>query len=125
MTKRKLTKSDERAQALCQSILDIGEREIVVEWTRGGIYGKQAYVETWDGKAGLTGGCGYCKLSTALADVLRWLFEPDTEDHNAIWRTGGAGEQSVKRELAKRGWSLEKTSSGKNHDAYRIRRVSE
>jgi len=71
--KNHLARILDRLKAVCTAP-DIARFVVSVEWTRGGVYGSQAIATfTTDniGRTGeKTGGCGYDKESTAIADVL-------------------------------------------------------
>lgn len=119
----KLTTTQKRAKRFCDIVKDNGiPRNIVVEWKRSRTWGSNPVVESDDGKMCNVSGCGYCKLSTALADVLCFLFTPESDEFNAISRTGGAGVNSVIGALDKTGWTLEQGPSGKAFDCFTLRR---
>lgn len=115
------TQTEKRAAEFCANIIRLGSSEFNVEWKRSAMWGSNPSILNHRGeKMTNVSGCGYCKHSTALANVLCWLFERGSEAHNAIARTGGAGVRSVKDILAVHGWNLETLASGKSWDAYRI-----
>lgn len=120
-TKPRLTTTEKRAVEFCANILRLGLGEFSVEWKRSAMYGHNPSILNHRGeKMTNVSGCGYCKHSTALVNVLCWLFPAGSIGHNEVARTGGAGVSSVKDAIAKYGWNLETLASGKSWDAYRI-----
>ena len=119
-----LTTVEKRAKAWCDNIHRTGldDIDIAVEWKRSKTWGSNPAIESHDGKMCNVSGCGYCKLSTALADVLCFLCPVDSDEHNAIARTGGAGVNSVIAALKNVGWDLRKTASGKMFDGFKLTR---
>ena len=67
-------------------------------------------------------GCGYDKLSAALASVLCFLFPVGTEEYNQVISLGGCGVPAVRDTLAKHGWILQATASGKTYDVFDLSR---
>lgn len=122
----KLTTTEKRALALCQSIrqsvTDGGSYPLTVEWVASRTWGSNPRIMHHGGKCTNVSGCGYCKHSTALAEALRWLGETEDQQHE-IGRQGGAGISSVTRALAEQGWVLEYVTGGKGYDAYTIRKA--
>ncbi len=119
--KTKQTKTEKRAVEFCEQIIRNKGGSVAVEWTRSRTWGSNPAIRHFGDKCCQVSGCGYDKLSTALADVLRFLFPIDTKEHAAIWQTGGCGESSTVETLNQFGWQLEKVSSGKTFDAYTIK----
>lgn len=118
----KLTLTERRAKAFCAQLNANDGGNINVEWKRSHVWGYNPSITSYEGKCTNVSGCGYDKLSTALAVCLRFLFPEESEAHHAIWRTGGAGESSTRDALAAHGWTLEKTASGSTFDAYKLSR---
>jgi hypothetical protein len=121
----KLTSLERRALAFCDRITRNPESPstLTIEW-RDNREGTQAIALNYSGDVmARTGGGGYCKESTALADALRYLGADETARHR-IARTGGAGVSSVQRALLESGWILENTASGKRFDVYSITRAT-
>jgi hypothetical protein len=127
--KTKLTTTQARAKAHCdraiEALVDRKYAEswpIVVEWKRSAMYGKNPVIYNGFNNHKMTSvsGCGYCKLSTALADVLCFLFPVGSVEHNDIARQAGVGERAVIDTLAKYGWKLEPVAASLNSDAYRL-----
>jgi len=124
ITKRKLTTCEQRAKAYCEDIRKHGSTQLVIEWKKSRTWGNNPIIENHYGeKCCNVSGCGYCKESTALADVLQFLGETD-EQQNSIARTGGAGVSSVVDALKAIGWKLEAIARPKTADVYRIERIN-
>ncbi len=131
--KTKLTTTQSRAKAFCdrmnESMVEQKYSEswpIVVEWKKSAMYGKNPAIYNGFNNHKMTSvsGCGYCKLSTALADVLCFLFPVGTPEHNDIARQAGVGERAVVDTLLKYGWKLETVARSLNSDSYRISRIN-
>lgn len=122
-TKRKLTTCEQRAKVYCENLRQFQGGQIHIEWKKSRTWGNNPVIENHYGeKCCNVSGCGYCKESTALADVLQFLGETD-EERNAIARTGGAGVSSVEHELNKIGWSLKSIARPKTADVYQLSRI--
>lgn len=120
---RKLTTTERRAKDYCDDLRRYDGSTILVEWKRSAMYGMNPVIESAHGKCTNVSGCGYCKLSTALAECLRFLGETP-EQVMAIWRTAGAGVSSVESALAAIGWKLEGIASSRTSDHYRLTRMA-
>lgn len=120
----KLTKTEENAKLLCNNIRRGVRKGLIVEFRKSATWGILPHI---DNGAGLDcvhiRGCGYCRESTALADCLCWLFEPDTEAHIEVSMNGGHGSSSVADALARHGWKLEAVAEGKNATAYSVTKI--
>jgi len=122
-TKAKLTTVEQRAKAYCETIRNNGAGPITIEWRKSRIWGSNPVIENYAGeKCCNVSGTGYCKESTALADVLRFL-EPSADQRNSVWQTGGAGVSSVTAALQAIGWKLEAIAKTKTADVYRVSRI--
>ena len=119
----KLTTCEQRAKVWCDKMQSLSECPLHVEWKRSRDYGYNPVIETHNGKATNVSGCGYDKLSTCLADFLRFLAPTDSPEYRAIWKTHGAGEYAVMDALKLAGWELKKTGSGKSWDAYTLAKL--
>ena len=118
-TTRRLTTTEKRALALCETIktLDPGETfGIHVEWINSRTWGANPRILFRGEKVTNVSGCGYCKLSACLASALRFLDDSVDLGH-------GAGESTVITGLARIGYRLNRVSSGRMHDSYTIERV--
>jgi len=91
-----------------------------VEWNKSRMWGHNPQTYYGDEPTLDVSGCGYCKLSTALAQVLRWLYPHGTEEHNKIWSTGGTGESGTIQALDELGWTLKRTASSPNTDSFTL-----
>jgi hypothetical protein len=122
-TKTKLTIVEQRAKAYCETIRNTGTGQITIEWRKSRTWGSNPVIENYAGeKCCSVSGTGYCKESTALADVLRFL-ELSADDRNSVWQAGGAGVSSVVNALQAIGWKLEAVAKTKTADAYRVSRI--
>lgn len=121
---RRLTTCEARAQRWASNNREQGDTVFSIEWRKSKMWGHNPVIESHEGKMCNVSGCGYCKLSTALAEVLCFLFPVDSEEFNDIRSKGGTGENSVISTMKKHGWTLEKTASGKSFDVYTIRKDS-
>jgi len=123
-TTSKLTTTETRAKALCDKFNQYGEGAVTVEWKRSSMYGSNPSISSYAGKCCNVSGCGYCKESTALADVLRFLFPHGTTEHNTVWTTGGAGVSSVMHAMECCGWNLKKVAESKTSDSYTLTKIN-
>jgi hypothetical protein len=122
-TKAKLTIVEQRAQAYCETIRSTGTGQITIEWRKSKTWGSNPVIENFAGeKCCNVSGTGYCKESTALANVLRFL-DLSADQRNSIWQTGGAGVSSVIAALQAIGWKLEAIAKTKTADVYKIERI--
>ena len=120
----KLTKTEENAKLLCEWIRNGLRKGIIIEWRKSRTWGMNPHISLGDEREAVrVSGCGYCKESTALADCLCWLFEPDTEAHIEVSMNGGHGPSSVADSLARHGWKLESVAEGKNSCAYIVKKI--
>jgi len=120
----KLTKTEENAKLLCDWIKNGTRKGIVIEWRKSRTCGMNPHISLGDEREAVRVlGCGYCRESTALADCLCWLFEPDTEAFKDVSHMAGVGVSSVADELAKHGWKLEAIAEGKNSRAYSVTKI--
>ena len=123
-TQTKLTASEKRAKAYLEESTKYDTFNFSIKWKKSRTWGANPFIGDFQDKNCVSvSGCGYCKLSTALADFLAFLFPPDTEPHRAIRRQGGAGEYSVMEALRSQGWALEKVYGDRDTDAYRLERI--
>lgn len=124
----KLTTMEKRAAAMCAEIKSWLTRPgevypVAVEWARSRMMGHCPRIEYRREKVAHASGCGYCKLSTVLADALCHLAE--TEDaRQRVASAGGAGENTVRERLREIGWDLVSTASGPDFDNYHITRIA-
>lgn len=120
---QRLTATEKRSRDLCEQIRKGYRTHIVIEWSRGQ-HGSNPQIHDSSGArcCHIRGG-GYCKESTALADVLQWLGDDDAARLN-IAMTGGAGVPSVERALAGIGWTLQRVGcTSWRTDVYHIARA--
>lgn len=96
---------------------------IVIRWTKGR-EGWCARIDDDRGeKMAHAGGGGYCKVSTVLADVCRFLV-PEGEPRRDVWTTSGTGPSSVAKALARHGWTLRQLTVCKNQDeVWQVERI--
>ena len=123
-SKTKLTTCETRARDFCRNLLTYDGGVINVEWKKSAMYGYNPAIMHHGGKCTNVSGCGYDKLSTALADCLRFLFPIDSEAHRDVWITGGCGDSRTIDTLAKHGWTLERTATGSTFDAYNLTKIN-
>lgn len=130
--KPKLTTMEKRAVEMCAAIksaLDPAMNpnstfSFGIEWRRSAMWRFNPVI-LWHGeKACCVTGCGFDKLSQALADVLHPLGKDEDERHK-IAATGGCGESSVVEALARAGYALCKVADGPSYDGYLLRRLRE
>lgn len=122
--KTKLTICEQRAGKYCAQLIANDGGTVAVDWKRSAMYGMNPVIEHHGGKCCNISGCGYDKLSAALASVLCFLFPQGSEAFNAIAPLGGCGESTVRDALAKHGWKLAKSASGKTYDVYDLSRIA-
>lgn len=118
--KTKLTATEKRALALCESIRQSGgPYPINVEWKRSVTWGLCPSIRHRDGKAAHASGCGYCKLSTVLAEALQFITG---DPENPADLGSGAGVSAVQQRLSDLGWDLRCVASGKMFNCFTIAR---
>lgn len=117
----RLTKDEQRAKQLCADAHKHAGRQINVEWTKSRTWGMCPAIYYQGHRIAHSSGCGYCKLSATLADALRHLFPHGTDAHREIQSTAGAGERTVIAALARHGWTLAPTASGRLFNAYELK----
>lgn len=121
--KTKLGKVEKRAKAYCDRIKETGSGSLTVEWRKSQTWGMNPAICNYNGeKMTNVSGCGYCKHSTALADMLRFLGTTD-EEINSIWSKGGSGVDSVIDQLKAIGWDLKRVHWTKTTDTYEINKM--
>lgn len=102
--KLKLGKREKRARAFIASKVEyMGDSGFLleIEWKRSATWGSNPHVYDFDGSDCVdVSGWGYCKLSTAMAAVLRFLPGLTPEQSAAVWALGGTGESSVLGKLS-------------------------
>lgn len=125
-----MTKREKRAQQFITEKVENMPAEgflLEVDWRKSSMWGWNPQVDNYNGAPCLdVSGCGYCKLSTAVADMLRHLPDLTTEESSSVWRLGGTGESSVLSELGKRTnnkWEIVRHYSSKTVDVYRVTRA--
>lgn len=124
MQRTKLTTVEKRAKNYCDHIKEYGSAMIEVNWKKSSMYGLNPVIDDYSGdKCTNVSGCGYCKLSTALADCLRFLFDQGHPAHMEVWQTGGCGDSSVMEALERNGWRLEKTYANNTVDVYKLYQI--
>jgi hypothetical protein len=120
----KLGKREARAKELAEGLKrwteDGTPYGFTVEWKKSRTWGRNPQIYFGNNPTLDVSGCGYCKLSTALAQVLRWLYPHGSEEHDKIWRTGGTGERGVIRALDELGWTLKRTALSPNTDSFTL-----
>ena len=115
----RLTQTEKNALRFCADILT-GPTSFAVEWKPSHTWGRTAGVYYRGARCSLASGCGYDKLSAALADALRWLYPAGTDAHAAISLCQGAGEGTVTDRLKKHGYTLTPVFQNKTTNAYTI-----
>lgn len=122
MKSHRLTQTEKNAIRLCADIRrDSPDKTcITVDWKPSHTWGRTAGVYYRGARCSLASGCGYDKLSAALADALRWLFPHGTDAHAAIARAQGTGEAPTIRTLAAHGYTLTPVFQTKTTNAYTI-----
>ena len=115
LRKPKLTTVERRALAFCESLDDNDGGTITVEWKKSAMWGSNPVIESHDGEC--------CSVSTALADVLKYLFPIGSPGYDAIALCGGCGVSSVANHLAMHNWRLVQTANGKTFDVFQLSRA--
>ncbi len=118
--KTKLTTCEKRAESFCRSLIQNAGGTVQIEWKRSQMWGHNPVILHRGEKCCNVGGCGYDKQSTALADVLRFLFPIGSAPYNEVWATGGCGESATMRTLAKHGWTMRKVANSSTFDGYEL-----
>lgn len=120
-TKTRLTKAEKRALSFCEQAKRFGNAAFTIEWVKSRTWGMNPTYFWQDGNAVSVSGCGYDKLSAALAQLLSPLGST-REECLSIGVLGGAGESSVVDALKAIGWTLKKTADSRNSDSYTLTR---
>lgn len=120
----KLCKSEKNALAFCENLKRFGG-SVDIDWVKSNSYGNNPVIRYHGEKCCQVSGCGYDKESTALANVLRFLFVIDSEEYFKVWNTGGAGVNSVISQLLKYGYELRCVARGKTWDSYVLVNLNE
>ena len=120
----KLGKIDKNAQSYCNYLKNNGGGVVIVEWVRSSTWGANPKITWANGRVCSVSGAGYCKLSTALADSLRFLGETP-EEVKSIWVTGGCGVNSVSNALRSCGWELSEIQGSTKTDLFQLSRIGE
>lgn len=109
MKAKRFTTCEKRAIMLCENIKKLKSRVLInVVYTKSRIWGSNPNVMFRGEKCTNISGCGYDKLSQALADALRFLFPVDSKAYKEVWLTGGAGENAFMEVLSYHGWRLKR-----------------
>lgn len=121
---------------VCASTTNITDIRISVDWKRSQLYGlnPMAHVvvvadnRCYESKSKRISGCGYCKLSTAVADALREnvaikeLLE-NNNDVDSPCDMGGRGISMILWSFQKMGFKTALVSSIDMYESYYIYRV--
>jgi len=118
MKAQKLTTMERRAKNFCDDLTRYDGGTVNVEWRKSSCYGYCPAVMYNGEKVAYASGCGYDKISAALAEALHFLI-PD-----GLHGCSGCGVSTVKARLAEHGWSMEQTASGDTFDAFRLTRAA-
>jgi hypothetical protein len=115
----KLTTLEKRAKEFIER--SGNEFTLTIEWKPSKMWGHTPTINNFGGKtiARVTG-CGFCKESTILSDVLCFMFPMGSKEFNAIRALGGCGVNSVITALALHNITLEEIS--KTVNIYRVTR---
>ena len=120
-TKTRLTKAEMRALDFCETAKRYGNANFTIEWVKSRTWGMNPTFFWRDGNAVSVSGCGYDKLSAALAQLLSALGST-REECLSIGVLGGSGESSVIDALKAIGWTLRKVAGSRNSDSYTLTR---
>lgn len=116
----KLTTTERRAKRFCEQMITFEGGSVGVEWRKSRMWGSNPVILFNGEKCTNINGCGYDKLSAALASVLCYLFPIDSEEYRNIASLQGSGESTVIKQLEAQGWILEKTGCGASYDTYKL-----
>lgn len=130
MKARKLTVREQRAaQFIAEKVENMPPEGFLleVEWRKSPTWGSNPQVDDYSGEPCLdVSGCGYCKLSTAVANMLRHLPDLTPEESSSVWVLGGTGESSVLGklyELTSGKYQIVRHYWHKGLDVYRVTRA--
>lgn len=158
--KRKEKKVYKSIETECKEILEIAKAgdftgaKIQVEWRKNRTWGANPFAECWLNNSGYfvsgsIGGCGYDKLSTAVANVLNqipalkkllytykndWLAsKPEINNRDLLgygsgygilpYIEGGVGVSCYPAIFAKIGFEFKHIASGKSFDVFTIEKI--
>jgi hypothetical protein len=124
---------DIRQQEFCKTIKSCGTTDFDVEWVKSQAWGHAPTIRFHGEKLDSITGCGFDKLSTLLANCLRWLAVEDPksyyvgdaypEEYYQIWKCGGAGVGPLEDALKKQGWELKRTYTNNSWDGFSVERI--
>ena len=116
----------QRAIKYCETLkqYENDRTRVIVDWKKSRMYGYNPRIDDMYGqKMTNINGCGYCKLSTALAQVFQYLGNTEDEQ-DQIARLAGSGEGPVIDGLAAIGWKLEKYFGNNVTDVYTLSKIT-
>lgn len=120
----KLTTVEKRAKNYCDHLNEYNGGRIEVNWKKSRTWGMNPVITDYSGdKCTNVSGCGYCKLSTALADCLCFLFPVGSENYKRVAYTAGTGESSFIHAMQESGWHVDKVYANENTDVYDLKRI--
>lgn len=118
--------TEKQAKAACDNIVaSHSTSHILVEWRKSKVYGANPVITYRDKKCSDVTGCGYDKLSTALARFFKFLFPYESDDYYFIAGLGEGGVDVLLRELLKRGWVAEAISGTDRIFMYSVVRLGQ
>lgn len=120
----KLGKRESAAKEFCERVREASYPvPFRVIWKRSRMWGYCPHVKTTGGESlAYVNGCGFDKLSAALAEVLYWL--PDSfGGPKDIRATSCAGLPAVQEACIKHGFELVQVYSGESEDGFTIQPV--
>lgn len=115
---KRYNNTEKAAIRACEYIKHEGMATFNIIWVKSHTWGLNPNVKWGNETVGRASGCGYDKESAALVDFLNFLIP-----EGKYLPSGGAGFNSVRRDLVNYGWNLEKTYSGKYEDGYKISKI--
>ena len=122
---KNLTKVEQRALAYAEYLKDVLESgkeqvTILVTWKKSKTWGLCPSISNqMQEKVAHASGCGYCKLSACLVELLRF-FADDTEQYKDIYSQGGCGEYAVFDAMDRVGYTVKRIHNGKNEEVFGI-----
>jgi hypothetical protein len=116
--KKRLSKCEQNAKNMMADALRDSCKSINVDWVKSRTWGKNPVIKYHGEKCCSVSGCGYDKLSAALAEVCCWLFPEGSKERSEIHSCSGAGERTIIATLARFGWELKKLAEGDAYDCY-------
>ena len=108
----KLNTRENRAQKYCEVLKEYiainGYIVFSMTWVKNPTWGLNPVITDHHGDRCVSvSGCGYDKESSALSQLLKFLYPVESEQYESIQRLDGAGAERIQKKLKEFGYELE------------------